>query len=57
MSGHHGQIEAWRRQQRLRLTAECRPDVLEAVRARGALSPKDEAFLRDQPGQVQRSKP
>ena len=57
MSGHHGQIEAWRRQQRLRLTAECRPDVLEAVRARGALSPKDEAFLRDQTGQMPRPKP
>jgi len=48
LSGHHGQIERWRRDQRLRLTAQHRPDLLEIARAAGLLSPKDEAVLRDQ---------
>jgi len=46
LSGHHGHIEAWRRQQRLRQTAQWRPDVLEQVRSQGALSAADEAWLR-----------
>ena len=45
MSGHHGQIEAWRREQRLRLTAQHRPDVLAVVRAAGCLTAKDERLL------------
>jgi len=45
LSGHHQQIEAWRRQQRLRLTAQCRPDVLSQVRAEGGLSAADEQVL------------
>lgn len=49
LSGHHGQIEAWRRQQSLRQTAQWRPDVLDAVRARGALSKADEQWLRAHP--------
>ena len=48
LSGHHGQIEAWRRQQRLRQTAQCRPDVLDSVRERGALSRADLQWLREQ---------
>ena len=28
LSGHHANIEAWRREQSLRLTAERRPDLL-----------------------------
>jgi tRNA (guanine37-N1)-methyltransferase len=48
LSGHHGQIEAWRRQQRLRQTAQWRPDVLASVRERGALSRADEQWLRQQ---------
>nr|CAA9348293.1 MAG: tRNA (guanine(37)-N(1))-methyltransferase [uncultured Nocardioidaceae bacterium] len=28
LSGHHGQIEAWRREQSLRRTRERRPDLL-----------------------------
>ncbi len=47
LSGHHGQIEAWRRAQRLRTTARWRPDVLDAVRAAGALTPQDERTLRE----------
>ena len=46
LSGHHGQIERWRRDQRLRLTALHRPDLLEIARAAGLLTPKDEAVLR-----------
>ncbi len=31
LSGHHGQIEQWRRGQRIRRTADRRPDLLEAA--------------------------
>jgi tRNA (guanine37-N1)-methyltransferase len=46
LSGHHGQIAAWRRQQALALTARRRPDLIAAARAAGRLNPQDEAFLR-----------
>lgn len=49
LSGHHAQIERWRREQRLRLTALQRPDLLAAARADGKLSLQDEAVLRAQP--------
>jgi tRNA (guanine37-N1)-methyltransferase len=45
LSGHHVQIERWRREQRLRLTAEHRPDLLALARAQGRLSKADERFL------------
>ncbi len=45
LSGHHARIEAWRRRQRLALTARCRPDLIAAARAAGRLGPMDEAFL------------
>ncbi|MDB5947949.1 MAG: trmD [Ramlibacter sp.] len=45
MSGHHAQIERWRREQRLRITARNRPDLIDAARAAGRLSKADEAFL------------
>lgn len=45
MSGHHGQIERWRRDQRLRLTALHRPDLLQTARAAGRLSPADKAVI------------
>lgn len=48
MSGHHGQIERWRRDQRLRLTALHRPDLLEKARQAGHLSPLDERVLSQQ---------
>ena len=47
MSGHHVQIERWRRDQRLQLTARHRPDLLAIARQSGLLSPKDEAALRE----------
>jgi len=45
LSGHHGQIERWRRDQRLQLTAVHRPDLLEVARGAGLLSQQDEALL------------
>jgi tRNA (guanine37-N1)-methyltransferase len=45
MSGHHGHIERWRRDQRLRLTAQHRPDLLDVARKAGLLSRQDEVVL------------
>ena len=45
LSGHHARISQWRREQALALTARRRPDLIEAARAEGRLSPADEAFL------------
>jgi tRNA (guanine37-N1)-methyltransferase len=45
LSGHHARIEAWRRQQRLVLTAKHRPDLIAAARKAGRLAPSDEQFL------------
>ncbi len=43
LSGHHREIEAWRRRESLRRTLERRPDLLETAE----LTEKDRAFLRD----------
>ena len=45
LSGHHAQIARWRRERALELTARRRPDLIEAARVAGRLSPADEAFL------------
>ncbi|AVP57171.1 tRNA (guanosine(37)-N1)-methyltransferase TrmD [Pulveribacter suum] len=45
LSGHHAQIERWRRQQRLATTARHRPDLLDAARQQGRITAADEAFL------------
>ena len=45
LSGHHEQIELWRRRQRLALTAALRPELIEMARRAGNLSDDDEAFL------------
>jgi tRNA (guanine37-N1)-methyltransferase len=45
LSGNHGAIDAWRREQSLALTAARRPDLLAAARGAGALDERDEAFL------------
>lgn len=45
LSGHHGQIERWRREQRLALTARLRPELIARARAAGRLSRQDEAYL------------
>jgi tRNA (guanine37-N1)-methyltransferase len=46
LSGHHAQIERWRRDQRLHLTAQHRPDLITQARQAGLLSPLDEKTLR-----------
>jgi tRNA (guanine37-N1)-methyltransferase len=43
LSGHHENIDIWRRQQKLLITAERRPDLLE----KATLSKKDLAFLKE----------
>ena len=47
LSGHHAQIERWRRDRRLEITARHRPDLIAAARAAGRLLKADEAFLDD----------
>ena len=45
MSGNHAHIERWRREQRLKLTQQQRPEIVEKARVAGQLTAKDEAFL------------
>ena len=45
LSGHHAQIERWRRDRRLEITARERPDLIAAARAAGRLTKADEAVL------------
>lgn len=45
LSGHHAQIERWRRDQSLLLTARLRPDLIVQARAAGRLGSRDEACL------------
>ena len=46
LSGHHGDIARWRREQSLRLTAKLRPDLIAAARSAGQLSALDEQTLK-----------
>ncbi len=46
LSGHHANIERWRRDQRLLFTAKHRPDLLVRAREKGLLSTQDETFLK-----------
>ena len=46
LSGHHEQIERWRRDQRLAITLQKRPELVEAARAAGRLSAADEKGLK-----------
>lgn len=45
MSGNHGHIERWRREQRLRLTQRQRPELVQKAGAAGQLTETDDAFL------------
>jgi len=45
LSGHHVNIERWRREQRLVITARLRPELIAQARLAGRLSPADESFL------------
>jgi tRNA (guanine37-N1)-methyltransferase len=42
LSGHHGEVDRWRREQALLITASLRPDLLEAA----TLSTSDRELLR-----------
>ena len=46
LSGHHAEIERWRRNRALELTARRRPDLIAAARMRGALTEEDERMLK-----------
>ena len=48
-SGNHKQIQQWRRERSLQLTALQRPDLLERARTQGKLSRHDEVFLQNYP--------
>lgn len=45
MSGHHADIQRWRRRQSLQATLQRRPDLIEAARLAGRLTREDEQFL------------
>ena len=45
MSGNHAHIERWRREQRLSLTQQQRPELVQNARTAGKLTAGDEAFL------------
>lgn len=45
LSGHHGNIEKWRRQQSLKRTFERRPELLEQEEVRANLTKKDREYL------------
>ena len=45
LSGNHAHIERWRRDQRLSLTHQKRPELVENARVAGRLTARDEAFL------------
>ncbi len=45
MSGHHADIEIWRRQQRVLLTAKVRPDLIALARKNNLLTRSDEESL------------
>jgi len=45
LSGHHANIERWRRDQSLRITSKHRPELIEQARSKGLLNAKDEGFL------------
>lgn len=47
LSGHHGNIEKWRRQQSLKRTFERRPELLEQEEVQMALTKKDREYLSD----------
>jgi tRNA (guanine37-N1)-methyltransferase len=46
LGGHHAQIQRYRREQQLALSARLRPELIEKARAQGRLAPEDERFLR-----------
>ena len=52
MSGNHSSIESWRREQRLSLTQQQRPELVDKARVAAQLTAKDEVFLTTLTGNV-----
>jgi len=52
LSGHHAHIERWRRDQRLRITAAHRPELIAQARENGLLDARDEGFLAKNAGKL-----
>lgn len=46
LTGHHANIEAWRREKSLETTLASRPELIEKARAEGRLDKHDEKFLK-----------
>ena len=46
LSGHHANIERWRRDEQLRISMEKRPDLVDKARAAGRLKLEDEGVLK-----------
>lgn len=46
LSGHHGNIQKWTREQSLAITSAKRPDLIKIARSRNLLTDKDEKFLK-----------
>lgn len=46
LSGHHANIQRWRRQKSLAATWQSRPELIKMARSLGRLSKEDEAFLK-----------
>jgi tRNA (guanine37-N1)-methyltransferase len=47
LSGHHAEIEAWRRREALVATFRDRPELIRTARAEGRLTARDEKILRE----------
>jgi tRNA (guanine37-N1)-methyltransferase len=47
LSGHHADIQTWRRRQALQATLERRPDLIASARVGGRLAAIDEKVLRE----------
>ncbi len=60
LSGHHGNIDKWRREKSLELTFKSRPDMIEALEKNGGLDENDKLYLRvlggEPPEQVYKKK-
>ncbi len=50
LGGHHAEIEKWRRQRSLEVTAQKRPDLIAKARKAGLLSSADEKYLQSLAG-------
>ena len=45
LTGHHANIEAWRREKSLEATLKNRPELIEMARQQGLLTKRDEKTL------------